>query len=96
MPRVVSSTEFTRQTRKLMDHARVEKEPVIVEYYGTPHVVIISYETYQKLERLLKVEQLARLNRDLNREAAQLGITEEELFKTAHQIREELYRERYG
>ena len=46
MPKVITSTELQKQTREAIDYARVERDAVIVETYGRPMAVILSYDEY--------------------------------------------------
>jgi prevent-host-death family protein len=46
--RVVSSTDLQKNTREIIDWTRVHGEPVVIETYGKPMAVILSYEDYQR------------------------------------------------
>ncbi|HQF71205.1 MAG TPA: hypothetical protein PLH39_08010 [Promineifilum sp.] len=46
MPKVITSTELQKQTREAIDYARIERDAVIVETYGRPMAVILSYDEY--------------------------------------------------
>ncbi len=46
MPKIITSTELQKQTREAIDYARVERDAVIVETYGRPMAVILSYDEY--------------------------------------------------
>ena len=43
----VSSSELHRNTREVIDEVRVSGEPVVVENYGKPMVVVISIAAYE-------------------------------------------------
>jgi prevent-host-death family protein len=47
MAKTVTSTELQRNTRDIIDYARVRGDTIIVETYGKPMVVILSYDEYQ-------------------------------------------------
>ena len=67
MPKTISASEAKNRFGAIVDWAVQSQDDVIVESRGDPKVVIISYESYQEVERLRKDAQrqaaLARLGR---------------------------------
>ena len=67
MPKTISASEAKNRFGAVVDWAVQSQDDVIVESRGDPKVVIISYESYQEVERLRKDAQrqaaLARLER---------------------------------
>ncbi len=95
MPKVITSTELQKQTREAIDYARVERDAVIVETYGRPMAVILSYEEYKTyIEYKANQEQRAArftLLRDAAAEnAAYNGLSEEEAVQLVEKIRQEI------
>ena len=48
--KTITANELKQSTGRAMDQA--QRQPVIVEKYGRPHVVILSHEDYREYERL--------------------------------------------
>jgi len=46
MTRTIQSTELRRRLRHVLDRTRIEREPVIIQCYGTPQAVLIPYEDF--------------------------------------------------
>ena len=45
--KTVTSTELQKNTRNVIDWVRVQGDPIVVETYGKPMVVILDYHEYQ-------------------------------------------------
>ncbi|MBI2941818.1 MAG: type II toxin-antitoxin system Phd/YefM family antitoxin [Chloroflexi bacterium] len=97
MPRIVTSSELQRNIRDIIDWARTRGDAVIVETYGKPMAVILSFDEYQEYLRY-KVRQLdtrherfERLRQLAEQNAAQSGLDEEEALALADQARQEVY-----
>lgn len=95
MPKVITSTELQKQTREAIDYARVERDAVIVETYGRPMVVILSYDEYKAyMEYKAGLEQRA-VRFALLREAAAENeayneLSEEEAMQLVEEVRQEI------
>lgn len=95
MPKVITSTELQKQTREAIDYARVERDAVIVETYGRPMAVILSYDEYNAyMEYKAGLEQRAArfaLFREAAAEnAAYNGLSEEEAMQLVEDTRQEM------
>lgn len=80
MPKTVSASEAKTRLGSLVDWAVESQDDVIIETYGEPKAVLMSYEEYQKVrdlrekarceEALARLEQLRQQvsarNRDLS------------------------------
>lgn len=95
MPKVITSTELQKQTREAIDYARVERDAVIVETYGRPMAVILSYDEYKAyMEYKAGLEQRA-VRFALLREAAAENeayneLSEEEAMQLVEEVRQEI------
>lgn len=95
MPKVITSTELQKQTREAIDYARVERDAVIVETYGRPMAVILSYDEYKAyMEYKAGLEQRA-VRFALLREAAAENeayneLSEEEAMQLVDEVRQEI------
>lgn len=83
MPKTITSTELQKQTREAIDYARIERDAVIVETYGRPMAVLLSYEEYQaymgyKANQDARAERFARLREAASQNAAYNQLSEEE------------------
>jgi len=47
MSRVIRTTDLHNRTRDVLDWARIDGEEVVVQYFGRPAVVILSFDKYQ-------------------------------------------------
>jgi prevent-host-death family protein len=47
MSRVIKTTDLHNKTRDVLDWARIDGEEVVVQYFGRPAVVILSFDKYQ-------------------------------------------------
>jgi prevent-host-death family protein len=52
MSRIISSTELQKNTRGVIDWARNQGEPIIVETYGRRMVAILDVSEYDELLRI--------------------------------------------
>lgn len=79
MNKVVSSTDLQKNTREIIDWTRVHGEPVIVETYGKPMAVILSYEDYQRWLQDVAARKESAISASEQAELKQIG----ELLKSA-------------
>lgn len=83
MTRVVRSTDLRRKAREILDWVRTRGEEVVIQTYGSPQAVIISYEEYQNYKQLraaaeqrrAAVERLSRIAEEVSRRTARLSAT---------------------
>ncbi len=98
MPKVITSTELQKQTRQAIDYARVERDAVIVETYGRPMAVILSYDEYlaymsykanqeQRTARFTLLRDAAAQNATYNQ------LSEEEALRLVEETRQEIAEE---
>lgn len=95
MPKVITSTELQKQTREAIDYARVERDAVIVETYGRPMAVILSYDEYQaymsyKTSQEERAARFALLREAADENAAYNRLSEEEGTRLAEEARREI------
>lgn len=95
MPRIITSTELQKQTRETIDYARMEHDAVIVETYGRPMAVILSYDEYQAYLAFKTNEEQRATRFRLLREAAEKNanynqLSEEEGDQIVEQERQAL------
>lgn len=95
MPKVITSTELQKQTREAIDYARVERDAVIIETYGRPMAVILSYDEYQayaeyKASQEQRAARFTLLREAASQNAAYNQLTEEEATQLADDIRQEI------
>lgn len=95
MPKIITSTELQKQTREAIDYARIERDAVIVETYGRPMAVILSYDEYQtymayKASQEARAERFALLREAASRNAAYNQMTEEEAAQLVEEVRQEI------
>ncbi len=98
MPKVITSTELQKQTREAIDYARVERDAVIVETYGRPMAVILSYDEYlaymnYKAGQEERAARFALLRDAAGQNAAYNQLSEEEGLRLAEEAREEIARQ---
>lgn len=48
--KTVTANQLKQTCGQVMD--QVQREPVLVEKYGRPHAVVVSYEDYLEIERI--------------------------------------------
>ncbi len=95
MPKVITSTELQKQTREAIDYARVERDAVIVETYGRPMAVILSYDEYlaymdYKTRQEQRSARFALLRDAAGQNAAYNQLSEEEGMQLVEEVREEI------
>lgn len=98
MPKVITSTELQKQTRETIDYARVERDAVIVETYGRPMAVILSYDEYQaymsyKAKQDQRSVRFALLRDAAAQNAAYNQLFEEEALQLVEEARQEIVEE---
>jgi len=101
MPIIITSTELQKQTRQAIDYARVARDAVIVETYGRPMAVILSYEEYQsymgyKANQEARAERFALLHEAAAQNAVYNQLSEEEGMLLVEQERQALAEESSG
>jgi len=95
MPKIITSTELQKQTREAIDYARVERDAVIVETYGRPMAVILSYDEYKayieyKASREQRAARFALLRDAAAENAAYNALSEEEAVQLVDEVRQEV------
>ncbi|CUS04356.2 conserved protein of unknown function [Candidatus Promineifilum breve] len=95
MPKVITSTELQKQTREAIDYARVERDAVIVETYGRPMAVILSYDEYNaymeyKAGQEQRAARFALLREAAAENAAYNELSEEEAMQLVEEVRQEI------
>lgn len=95
MPKVITSTELQKQTREAIDYARVERDAVIVETYGRPMAVILSYDEYLAYMSYKANQEQRSARFSLLRDAAAQNATynqlsEEEAIRLVEETRQEI------
>jgi PHD/YefM family antitoxin component YafN of YafNO toxin-antitoxin module len=98
MPKVITSTELQKQTRETIDYARVERDAVIVETYGRPMAVILSYDEYlaymsYKAKQEQRSTRFALLRDAAAQNAAYNQLSEEQAIKLVEEARQEIAEE---
>ena len=98
MPKVITSTELQKQTREAIDYARIERDAVIVETYGRPMAVILSYDEYQAYMSYKAKQEQRSARFSLLREAAEQNATynklsEEEATRLVDEARQVIVEE---
>ncbi|MEZ4517457.1 MAG: type II toxin-antitoxin system Phd/YefM family antitoxin [Chloroflexota bacterium] len=99
MPKTISSTELQKQTRDAIDYARVERDAVIVETYGRPMAVLLSFDEYQayvayKQSLEQRRERFSQLRETAETNAAYNALSEEEALRLVEELREESHTQR--
>lgn len=95
MPKVITSTELQKQTREAIDYARVERDAIIVETYGRPMAVILSYDEYKsyieyKAGQEQRAARFALLSDAAAENAAYNALSEEEAVQLVEEVRQEI------
>ncbi len=95
MPKVITSTELQKQTREAIDYARIERDAVIVETYGRPMAVILSYDEYlaymnYKAGQEERAARFALLRDAAGQNAAYNQLSEKEAIQLAEEGRQEI------
>ncbi|HEY1409830.1 MAG TPA: type II toxin-antitoxin system Phd/YefM family antitoxin [Promineifilum sp.] len=97
MPKTITSTELQKQTRETIDYARIERDAVIVETYGRPMAVILSYDEYQaymnyRAAQDQRAAQFSSLREAAAENAVYNQLSEEEGMQLVEEVREEISR----
>ncbi|MCP4426073.1 MAG: type II toxin-antitoxin system Phd/YefM family antitoxin [Chloroflexi bacterium] len=83
MEKIVSSTELQKNTRKIIDWARVSGEPVVIQTYGKPMAAILSYEDYQRWLKFVAAEKQPAITTVEQAELKQIEELTKSLFADA-------------
>ncbi len=54
-PKIINSTELRTKTRDLMERVKFNGEAFVVETFGRPMAVIISFEDFNRVRELLGI-----------------------------------------
>jgi PHD/YefM family antitoxin component YafN of YafNO toxin-antitoxin module len=95
MPKVITSTELQKQTREAIDYARVKRDAVIVETYGRPMAVILSYDEYlaymsYKVGQEQRSARFALLREAAGQNAAHNQLSEENGIRLVEEAGQEI------
>ena len=95
MPKTVSANEAKNRLGSLLGYVSDEGDEVIVETYGKPRAVIMSYAAYQEVQALRgqkqRADALERLRRLHERTAARnQDLTDEAAIEIADRVAHEL------
>jgi PHD/YefM family antitoxin component YafN of YafNO toxin-antitoxin module len=90
--------DVQKQTRETIDYARVERDAVIVETYGRPMAVILSYDEYlaymsYKAKQEQRSTRFALLRDAAAQNAAYNQLSEEQAIKLVEEARQEIAEE---
>ena len=98
MEKIISSTELQKHTRDLIDLARTQNAVIVIETYGKPMAVMLSYNEYQEYlvykqnqqherrERFAQLRLLAEQNANSNE------MTDQQAAALIEEVRSEVYR----
>ena len=94
MPKTVSASEAKTRLGALVDWAVKTQDDVIIETYGAPKAVLISYEEYQRVrelrEKARREEALASLQGLRDRISARnRDLSEDEVADLAERLADE-------
>ena len=64
MARIISATDLRTKTREIRDWVRINGEPVIVEYFGQPELMIVDAQEAETWERF-RAQERERARRSL-------------------------------
>jgi len=96
MSRTITATELQKNSRAVIDWARLRGEPVIVESYGKPMAAILSYDeylTYQQYKQA-RAERFAQLRAAAAANSAANKLSEAEALALVEAERQALFDER--
>lgn len=87
MSKQVSVAEAKRDLTKLLREAEEKQMEIVVTRRGTPFMVILRYEDYQRLERLRGYLNMVRISEELK----DSGISATEVYEESRRELEERY-----
>ena len=94
--KTIKATDARIHFGDLLKRAFKGEEHFVVEKDGLPIAVIISMADYENYRRALALENLKKLNQELNKEVIARGITEKQLIKDVEKTKHEVFEEQYG
>ena len=92
----VPASEGHRGFGKLLKRVYGSDEHLIIERDGFPVAVMMSYQEYEKLEKLYGEAVLKRFGRALGKDVEAQDLTEDELLAQIKDSRKAFYNETYG
>lgn len=94
--KTVTSTELQKNTREVIDWARIRGEPVLIETYGKPMAVVLSYDEFIAYlqYRQARTARFERLRTAKAANAATNELSEDEALALVAAERQALYEER--
>lgn len=94
--KTVTSTELQKNTREVIDWARMRGEPVLIETYGKPMAALLSYAEYQSYlqYRQARADRFQQLRAAAAANAGANDLSEEEALALVDAERQALYIER--
>ena len=60
MPVQYTSTDLKQNTRQILETVEERREPVIIQTYNQPRVVIVEYEAWKKATQRLSNKELGK------------------------------------
>lgn len=87
MNKQVSVAEAKRDLTKLLREAEEKQTEIVVTRRGTPFMVILRYEDYERLERLRGYLNMVRISEELK----DSGISATEVYEESRRELEERY-----
>jgi prevent-host-death family protein len=92
----VPATEARIHFGEMLKRVYRDREHVVIEKDGLPVATLLSHSDYEEYRRLLALQQFENLNRELNREARALGLTEEQTLADLEVAKNRVFEEQYG
>jgi prevent-host-death family protein len=79
----IQSTDLRRRVREVLDRVRMQREPVVIQSYGTPQAVIIPYEDLEgfkewQTRRQQRTAWLAELRKIAEEVSARAALAEDD------------------
>ncbi len=94
--KTIAATQARVHFGEVLKRVYSGREHIIVEKDGMEVAAILSRADYEQYRRLLALVQLEELNKGINRELREKGISEEQALVDMKVTNNKVFQERYG
>ncbi len=94
--RTISAADARAHFVEVIKEVRDSQAPMVVDQDGEPVVVLLAFDSYERLLRDVRLARFGRLSQAAGRAAEDENLTEDQLEREMEAIKQRLFQETYG
>ncbi len=94
--RTTSAADARAHFMEVINEVRDSQTPIVVDQDGEPVVVLLAFDSYERLLQDVRLARFEHLSRAAGRVAEHENLTEDQLEQEMEAIKQRLFQETYG